>query len=98
MPYQGQMEFGFKEVGGTSQEAAEALGGNTRILRTRILHFLSKFPNGLTCDEIAARMDVDILSVRPRMTELAAQGEVEKTNIRRRGPRGRNAVAWRNVF
>lgn len=49
---------------------------------------------GLTADEVARQLGLSILSIRPRLTELARLGKVRDSGLRRRNISGRNAIVW----
>jgi len=49
----------------------------------------------MTGDEIAAFLGVDVLTIRPRLTECLNLGQIETTGERRPTPRGRTADVWR---
>lgn len=78
---------GFK-VAGTSQEAAASVDAKT--LQRLVLTELRKGPG--TPDEIAERLRIDKLSIRPRCSELKAQGRVVDTGDRRRNANGKSAA------
>lgn len=81
----------------TSQDAAEAIAETAPLLRTRALAIVER-SNGLTADEVAGRLGLSILSIRPRMTELARLGKVRDSGVRRQNASGRNAIVWAPVF
>lgn len=83
---------GYKE-GGTSREAAESIIEDAATLRGRALDLLKG--EALTADEVAARLNRSILSVRPRISELRAKGLVENTGERRVNVSGKQAAVWR---
>lgn len=66
----------------TSLDAAKAIS-RVRLseLRRAVLNALRDVD--LTSDEIAARTGIPLLTVRPRLTELKAEGYIEPTAIRR---------------
>lgn len=76
----------------TRHEAAESVPAET--LRAHCLTILQTY-GPLTADEIACRMQQSILAVRPRVTELKADGLVEDTGLRRRNASGRRAMVVR---
>lgn len=80
---------GFKRFG-TSSEAAQSIDAKT--LRAKVLEELCKAPG--TADELAYRLHVDRLSIRPRCSELAALGQIEDSGIRHENSSGRRAVVW----
>lgn len=88
---------GAKERGGTSEEAADGIGahGRAATLRRRVRDLLAVYTTGLTADECAARLGEDILSIRPRLSELYRLGDVEKTDVRRASSRGKSAAVYR---
>lgn len=47
-----------------------------------------------TADEIALRLNESVLSIRPRITELAYAGILFNTGFRRRNVSGRRAIVW----
>ncbi|MGU3316308.1 hypothetical protein ACLBWH_12225 [Sphingomonas sp. M6A6_1c] len=53
--------------------------------------------NGLTADEVAGRLGLSILSIRPRLTELARLGRVRDSGSRRRNVSGKQAIVWAPV-
>ena len=48
-----------------------------------------------TADEIARKLGEHILNIRPRLSELLACEEVEKTHNRRLNSSGRTSRIWR---
>ncbi|HTF77846.1 MAG TPA: hypothetical protein VK620_26660, partial [Bradyrhizobium sp.] len=53
---------------------------HAKTVRHRVLGFLTKrHPGEFTADEIAAALDENILSVRPRVSELLRSGLIEPT-------------------
>ena len=94
---------GYKvETPETSREAAEALGDRAATLRACAVELLRKKP--MTSDEIAAELrtpfmsDADFAefkrSIRPRVSELMADGLVEATAMRRKNISGKSAAVW----
>lgn len=63
------------------------------ILRAKALGIV-RASAGMTADEVAAALGVSILSIRPRMTELAQQKLVADCGIRRANASGRKAIVW----
>lgn len=86
---------GFKDRD-TGMAAAHAIEGSGRakLLRER---FFDLYAQGhrLTADEACARLDVDRLSGRPRVTELVKQGKLLDTGVRRPNVGGRPAKVYR---
>lgn len=84
---------GYKAAG-TSAEAALSMHGRAGILRERILKVMRSTLAGWTTDEMAARLQESVLSVRPRFTELKAAGHIIATGQRRVNESGRNADVY----
>jgi predicted ArsR family transcriptional regulator len=85
---------GFK-VSGPSQDAAKSVAGSAAKLRASVLAAIAECPGGATADEIAAQLNMSVLSVRPRVSELNRNGEIEQTGARRRNASGMTATVWR---
>jgi predicted ArsR family transcriptional regulator len=83
---------GFKDRD-TSREAAEAIRPDAARLRAMCLRKL-KDVGTATADEVAALLDLSVLSVRPRFTELLHAGEIRDTGERRKNGSGRSAKVW----
>lgn len=89
----------------TSCEAAVAIKASAETLRRDALLLLQAKP--LTADEVAEALrtpfmsDADFAefkrSIRPRVSELKADGLVEKTPLRRKNSSGKSAVVWQAV-
>jgi hypothetical protein len=84
---------GFKEST-TSKSAALRMTSKAAVLRDRVL---SSLRMAQTADEVADLLDVSILSVRPRVSELHQSGLVEKTGERRKNASGMSAHVWQAV-
>lgn len=80
----------------TSRAAADAIAPSVGMLRDRALRVVER-SNGLTADEVAGRLGVSILSIRPRMTELSRLGKVRDSGVRRKNASGRHAIVWAPV-
>jgi hypothetical protein len=87
---------GFK-VDGASREAAEAIKPTARNLRDRVLTLVQSLDHdeAITADQIASRLQRSPLSVRPRVSELAATGKLVRTSDRGRNESGMSATKWR---
>lgn len=83
---------GFKEHSGTSEEAARAMAPTASTIRDQVLASLADSSG--TTDEIAARLGLSILSVRPRFSELFGQEKIYKGSRKRRNDSGKLAVVW----
>lgn len=86
---------GFKERT-TSRDAAQRIEGRGRArgLRRAVLGAFELGWTG-TADELAANMGESILTIRPRVTELHKQGQLETTGERRRNASGASAHVWK---
>lgn len=80
----------------TSAAAAEEVAQSAPLLRGRCLSVLER-SNGLTADEVAGRLGVSILSVRPRVSELTRLGKVRDSGERRENASGKRAIVWAAV-
>jgi predicted ArsR family transcriptional regulator len=76
----------------TSIEAAEAMARAAPLMRQRCLERLKLGP--ATADEVADFLQLSVLSVRPRITELAADGAIYDTGDRRPNASGKRAKVW----
>lgn len=87
---------GFKEHGGTSQEVARRVQKrNPKNLGARVLAIVKERGKaGMTCDECAGVMDLSILTVRPRFTELFAVDAICKTARTRVNGNGSRTRVW----
>jgi hypothetical protein len=87
---------GFK-VEGPSREAAEAIKLAAKNLRDRVLTVVQSLDRdeALTADQIALRLKRSPLSVRPRVSELAAAGKIVRTEKRGKNESGMSATKWR---
>lgn len=85
---------GFK-VAGPSKLAAEKVASTSTKLRAAVLEEFKQHPAGLTADEIATALNLSVLSVRPRVSELNRLGTIEQTGSRRRNDSGMTATVWR---
>lgn len=82
---------GFKDQE-TGKAAAEAIAPRTPRLRAACLRVIADAP--ATPDEVADKLGLSILSIRPRITELQKLGAIEDTGLRRRNDSGRMAKVW----
>ena len=84
---------GFKERGGTSEEAAVAEQSRADTIRRRVRDYLRQ--HNTTTDDCAAALALSILAVRPRFSELRLRGELEDTGERRLNASGKRAAVWK---
>lgn len=86
---------GYKALG-PSSEAATRITTRAASVRDRVRDFLkAEYPKSFTADEIAARLDVSFLTVRPRCSELHKRGEIEPAGTRGLNESGMSANLWR---
>lgn len=87
---------GYKEKGGTSQEAAAKIEskGRAAALRAAVLGAFELGWQG-TADELAFRLGESVLSIRPRVSELHKQGLLIHTGQRHKNQSGSSAHCWR---
>lgn len=81
----------------TSAQAAESMRGKAPRLRAACLHVCGQYSDGVTADECAAILDLSILSIRPRFSELNLAGKIYDTKERRPNASGRSAAVWKAV-
>jgi hypothetical protein len=94
-PYVGP---GHKERGGTSEAAAHHASVLADVIRRDVYRvILAAGPVGLTADEVARRLGRSVLSIRPRVSELANAERpwIARTGARRKNESGRWAAVWR---
>lgn len=84
---------GFKREG-TSEQAALEIAPLALTLKAHALIAL-KQKGPMTADECAAHLCRSILAVRPRCTELEADGLIEDSGERRTNGSGKSAIVWR---
>jgi hypothetical protein len=83
----------------TSIAAAESIAPKTNTLKDQCLQAFAAGPiGGLTADECAEIIGSSILSIRPRVTELARTGEIEDSGTRRKNLSGKQAIVWRRKW
>lgn len=78
---------GFKERGGASQDAAEAIKPKAAALRDKALYLLSLHPDGLTVGDFEDR-NFKRSAMAPRLSQLLEEGKIEKAG-RRKHPSSR---------
>jgi predicted ArsR family transcriptional regulator len=87
---------GFK-VHGASEDAAKQIGGKTKQMLAAVLAEFAKRPCGATADEVAKALNMSVLSIRPRVSELRRTGKIKQTGTRRTNDSGMTATVWRIV-
>lgn len=86
---------GYKKSG-TSKDAAQAVRSKVSGLRAKILLELSNNGPG-TADEIAERLGLSILAIRPRFSELCHMGAIAESGERRTNSSGKLAAVWKKL-
>ena len=85
---------GYKtESPSTSKEAAAKEAGRAATLREQVWGRMSSMP--LTTDECAEDLQMSVLAIRPRFSELRKMGKIEPTGERRKNASGHSACVWR---
>ncbi len=83
---------------GTSKDAAFSMKPKVESIRNKALKILSnKKDYGATTDEVADLLNLSILSVRPRFTELKLMKKIIETELKRKNSSGRLATVWRAI-
>jgi hypothetical protein len=82
----------------TSIAAAEALAPKLgRLQRMAEAAIRDAGNDGLTADELAARLDMDRYSIQPRTSELKRKGLIQDSGLRRPNCSGKLAIVWIGV-
>jgi len=82
-----------KDKEGPSRLAAISTKAHAPTLRERCFSLIKG--NLFTADEVADMMQKSILSIRPRIAELAKLGKIEDSGRRRKNESGKLATVWR---
>jgi len=78
-------------IGSASRKAAELVPAKAL---QRVVYADLRRHGDATADECAARLGMDILSIRPRFSELRRLGLVISTEARRPSSRGVSSTVW----
>lgn len=78
----------------TSRDAARAIAPDASRIRKMCLMALAREVEA-TADEVAAVLNLSVLTVRPRFTELSKSGAIVDTGLRSKNESGRSAKVWR---
>ena len=89
-------EAGTKTEDGPSHKAAQDLNKRNRPqrLRSKVIAALELF-GSMTADECAEKMKENVLSIRPRFSELSRLGKIYKTGELRPSSTGKSQNVWR---
>lgn len=83
------------KTNGPSQEAASRIAPKAPNLRDQAVAIFKQHHRlGLTADEMAFLLNVSILSIRPRFSELVRLGLIEDSGERRKNEFGSNVTVW----
>jgi hypothetical protein len=86
---------GYKVVG-PSKEAADKIATKAPNLREQAFEIFKQHHRlGLTADELAFLLNVSVLSIRPRVSELFRMGIIEDSKTRRTNQSGSTVTVWR---
>lgn len=77
----------------TSEEAARTTPAT--LLRAQVQRVLARHP--ASADQVADALGLDVLAIRPRVSELRAMGRVVDSGQRTVNRSGKRAVVWRWV-
>jgi hypothetical protein len=84
---------GFVRSSDTSREAAESFTVQAASIRARVLgEYIKAHPFGLTGDDVAARLGLGLIAIRPRVAELHTDGTLADSGERRTLPSGRRGA------
>lgn len=87
---------GAKEKGSTSELAAKRIESDAKTLRATCLEIVRHY-GPISTDDAARMLQRSVLSVRPRFSELRAQGVIEPSGERTENESGMPAKRWRIV-
>lgn len=76
----------------TSKQAAEDIKPSAETLRQKVFALLQSLD--LTADECADLLEIDKLSIRPRLSELAKLNKIFDTGKRTLNKSGKRAIVW----
>ena len=85
---------GHREVR-TSISAANDTNKKLRRLHKQVLIELARNPNGLTGSELSNLTKVSILTIRPRTTELKAQGLILDSEETKKNENGKSEIVYK---
>lgn len=77
----------------TSRAAATAIASTADTVRASVLAHIKSTAS--TADETATALNLSVLTVRPRLSELRKAGSIEPTGERRKNASGMSAAVWR---
>lgn len=81
--------------GDTSIAAAKSVETSATALRKKVLDYVSSQRDGVTCDEVEAKLAMRHQTCSARIRELVMFGQLVDTGIRRQTRSGRSARVYR---
>ena len=82
----------------TSKKASLDMSKRSPTIRQQCLQIVkNKKIYGATPDEVADLLNLSILSVRPRFSELVLKGCIKDTQTTRRNQSGKQAIVWKYI-
>ena len=85
------------KTGGASAKAAEAMKSRAPSLKARAFALIDAAPEGMTADECAEALGCSASGMRPRLSELYAEGKVVKSARVRRNASGLDAHVYMRI-
>ena len=79
----------------TSADALASVRDRISAMQAQLLMALRTSREGASADQLASMTGLHILTVRPRVSELAKAGMVEDSGKRAINASGRRAIVWR---
>ena len=79
----------------TSRAAALSVAPHTPGLREQVLSAIRHAPDGLTCDDVEALMNLRHQTASARVNELRNDGAIVDSGLRRPTRSGRKATVWK---
>ena len=77
----------------TSKQAAKEIAPKAENLRNIVFRMIKANP--MSADEVAATLNIDITTIRPRVSELRNMGKIEDSGVRSRTRSGKRCIVWR---
>jgi len=78
----------------TSKKAAESVDATK--LEKMVLEAVKRSgEKGMTCEEVADKIEMEVVSVSPRFAPLKRKGLIYRTDLRRAGKSGRGRIIWK---
>ena len=82
----------------TSKQASLDISKRSPTIRQQCLQIVkNKKLYGATPDEVADLLNISILSVRPRFSELVLKDCIKDTNKTRKNQSGKQAIVWKYI-